>query len=121
MAAARSAGTQQQRVRASNAAGVPAPPATQGPACGTATQPKCRLAKGSTRDSVPPRGVLHGGHQRRNSAYFLSRQAAKDNVLPVLRPQRGVRQQGKRCPVPRDELSPQSRSLNHPTCRKGSL
>lgn len=41
-------------------------------------------------------------------------QEAKDNVLPVLRPQRGVRQQGKSCPVPRDELSLQNQSLITP-------
>lgn len=55
------------------------------------------------------------------TGHVLSRLVAKDNVLPVLRPQQGARQLGKMCPVPRDELSPQNQSLNHPTRCTGSL
>ena len=65
-----------------------------------------------------PRGAVRSSPEEK---VCLFPQQAKDNVLPMLRAQRGMRQHSKRCPVPRDELSLQNQSLNHPTCRKGSL
>ena len=92
--------------------GVPGPRGMPG---APATKLKGTLAKGSGRELVPPHGCcteLAGGES-------LSPQQADSEGQRPAAAQTTAR--GKRCPVPRDELSLQSQSLNHPTCCKGSV
>lgn len=123
MAVGRSAGTRRRRVKASNAvgaqpAGAACSPHHAGPCLRHGHIAEMHLGPGLGEGvGATLRGAVRSSPEEK---ICLFPQEAKDNILPVLRPQRGVRQQGKRCPVPRDELSLQNRSLNHPTGCEGS-